>query len=149
MRVGKPDGKEYNISGYAYQTKKTGVLKVKLNGVPVAGDYRIVKLGPQTFGEKNLYEYSVITDSTKLFLWVIARDPVKFKKFYDKEVVDFLNKNGFNRFINPIVENYHGNDCLYPKQIPANKPIVPVNKVDLKHYIGRWYQVIELINVFW
>ncbi|CAD5119531.1 DgyrCDS8132 [Dimorphilus gyrociliatus] len=144
MRLKEPKGKEVNVSGYAYPTKRTGILKVKFKSIPIEGNYWIVKLGPQAFGEKNLYEYSIITDPTRLFMWVIARDPVTFKKKYDKEVREYLKKEGFNRFFNRFVENYQKGDCLYggeKNQLDSNnKPIVPVNEVNLKKYIGRWYQ---------
>ncbi len=35
----------------------------------------VLKLGPETFGEGNLYEYSVVSDPGLVTLFVLVRDP--------------------------------------------------------------------------
>ena len=74
----------------------------------------VIKLGPQTFGDDNLYEYAVVSTPNKMLAWVLARDPKSFKEKHDKEVLEFMNSNGFNWFWNRPRESYQGPDCQYP-----------------------------------
>ena len=74
----------------------------------------VIKLGPKTYGEDNLYEYAIVTTPGKWLTWVLARDPKTFKERHDKEVLEFLDANGFNWFWNRPRETYQGDDCQYP-----------------------------------
>jgi lipocalin len=82
------------ISGYAYytNTSEPGKLTVHLDGVPVDSPYWIVKLGEVY---NNQYQYSIITTSSGISLWVLARDINNFHENYDKEVKQFLDENTF------------------------------------------------------
>ena len=46
----------------------------------------IILLGPETFGDDGLYQYSVVTNSGKTSLFVLARDPETFRADYNEEV---------------------------------------------------------------
>ena len=50
----------------------------------------IILLGPETFGDDGLYQYSVITNSDRTSLFVLARDPETFRADYNEEVMLFL-----------------------------------------------------------
>ncbi len=41
------------------------------------------------------YEYLIVTDANRLALMVFARDPLTFFQNYNKQVMEFLQKNGF------------------------------------------------------
>ena len=72
-------------------------------------------LGPKTFGEEGLHEYSVVTTAKNDALYVLTRDYKTFKTTYEKEVLDFLRKAGFYDTEDKTPKAiYHGDDCAYP-----------------------------------
>jgi len=107
------DGK--NITGYAYipDPKEPGKLKVHLEGTPFDAPYWVVKLGPASFGEEGLYQYSVITDNLQATLFVLARDVDTFKSQYDEEVTTWLAENGFTHFYNKPIPTVQNKKCIY------------------------------------
>jgi apolipoprotein D and lipocalin family protein len=82
------------ITGYAYykNASEPGKLTVHLEGVPVDSPYWIVKLGEIV---DNQYQYSIITTPSGISLWVLVRDIDVFMKYYNKEVIDFLEQYDF------------------------------------------------------
>ena len=74
----------------------------------------VVKLGPASFGKKNLYQYAVVTDNFQIGLYVLARDVNNFRSQYDKEVLSWLAENGFTHFYNKPVATVQNEKCLYP-----------------------------------
>jgi len=82
------------ITGYAYykNASEPGKLTVHLDGVPVDSPYWIVKLGEIV---DNQYQYSIITIPSGISLWVLVRDINVFMKYYNKEVLDFLEQYNF------------------------------------------------------
>ena len=74
----------------------------------------IVKVGPATFGDDGLYEYSVITTPYKALVWVLARNPETFEAKFKTEVFKFLDENGYNWFWNKPKPTVQGKDCIYP-----------------------------------
>ncbi|XP_013421978.1 uncharacterized protein LOC106181955 [Lingula anatina] len=114
-RKGGPTGEEQAIRGHAYATEESGKFKLNLAGVPFTGNYWVIKLGPVINGQ---YQYSVVSDTNRLGLYVLARDPETFKK-YDAEVKEFLNKNHYNEWLNEPLPSYHDKDCIYPP-MPTN-----------------------------
>lgn len=69
----KPNGTLSTIDGHAYapNASEPGKLLVEFDSVPYPGSYWIVKLGPV---EDNEYQYSVVTDSFGLTLFVLVSD---------------------------------------------------------------------------
>lgn len=67
--------------------KSNSKLKVKFVWF-VSGDYWIVKLDDQN------YSYSVVSDPSRKYLWILSRSPVMDKRVY-KEITDFLSQNGW------------------------------------------------------
>lgn len=110
-------GEGKNITGYVYlkDTKQPGKLTLHLDGVPLDTPYWVVKLGPVSKTGKNLYQYSIVSDSMQIQLYVLARDVDSFKILYDKEVKSWLANHGFNRFYNKPVPVLQNDNCLYPK----------------------------------
>jgi lipocalin len=72
-----------------------------------------MKLGPATFGPDKKYQYALVSDNLKATLFVLARDPVVFKRDHEAEVLQWLKNDGFTSIINKPVSTYHGADCLY------------------------------------
>ena len=56
---------------------------------PFKGDYWIVKL------DQNNYSYTVVSDPTRDYLWILTRQPGIDKQTYD-EILDFLRGNGWD-----------------------------------------------------
>lgn len=146
QRLRAPDGQAANISGRAVPSDRPGVFTVLLEGVPTPPfpNYYVIKLGPQTFGSDNWYEYAVISEPTRLNVFVLARNMTDFKLRFDKEVTDFLQAEGYNPPNNPYVEQFQGPQCIYPK----SRYVVPVKELDVNRYYGRWYQVIFFLSFF-
>lgn len=106
-----PTGEIDSISGTAVITdpNEPGKLTLKFTTVPFPGEYWIVKLGPIVNGE---YQYSIVSDSDKSQMFVIARDVDNFKATYDDEVLTFLEDNGFTGKSAPIA-SIQGPNCAY------------------------------------
>ena len=83
----------------------------------------VVKLGPASFGKKNLYQYAVVTDNFQIGLYVLARDVNNFRSQYDKEVLSWLAENGFTHFYNKPVATVQNEKCLYPDKKSSYKPL--------------------------
>mmetsp|Transcript_30805 Transcript_30805/g.38599 ORF Transcript_30805/g.38599 Transcript_30805/m.38599 type:complete len:869 (+) Transcript_30805:85-2691(+) len=108
------EGSFQTISGYAYIPDLTepGKLKVNLGNVPVEGDYWIVVLGPDTYGDKGLYEYAVVSGPSGLNLFVLVRDPDEFALQFEAEVLEKLEELCFTEEpYAPIPTVQEG--CLY------------------------------------
>jgi len=118
-RVKVPTGAESVIHGYAFRpdTSVDAKLLVHFFG-HVNGEYWIVDIGPQTFyGDRDCapcYEYSVVTDSHQLSLFVLARDPVAFKTNYQAKILTDLKNLGFTKFYNAPKETLQNSECEYP-----------------------------------
>jgi lipocalin len=107
-----PDGAADTIKGYAYQpdTEKPGELKVKFDGMPFAGDYWILDLGPIVDAE---YQYAIVSDNFSALLFVLARDVGTFMAKYDKEVKEKLADLHFKGIFQGPIPRYQGSDCVY------------------------------------
>lgn len=116
--IGSPDGKAYDIDGYAYveDPSKPGELKVHFNPTPgqsVApfdAPYWVLELGP--INTAGMYDYAIVSDNKSSFLFVLARDVKTFNEKYDAQVLKSLNSMGFKGFKKPIAI-YQGDDCKY------------------------------------
>lgn len=73
----------------------------------------VVKLGPPSFGEQGLYQYSIVTDNLKFTLFVLTRDVDTFRSQYDEEVKSWLAENGFTYPWNKPIATVQDKDCLY------------------------------------
>ncbi|XP_076450397.1 uncharacterized protein LOC143286644 [Babylonia areolata] len=119
-RKDKPDGPLDVKAGYATPTNETGKLEVSLQGVPIVAPYWVIKLGPETFGDKGLYQYSLVTDNLSASLFVLTRDVKVFREQFQEEVLDFLKENGFNQVYNKPLETVQSDECQYgPTPAPS------------------------------
>ena len=96
-----------SISGYSYirgksQTKR----KLHFDGVPVDGNYWIVKLGPII---NNTYSYAIVSGAltsffgTRFSLYVLARNREEYKLKYEKKVKKWCKKNNYIYFWNKYI----------------------------------------------
>ncbi|XP_072043095.1 apolipoprotein D-like [Amphiura filiformis] len=104
------DGVIGEISGYGYIPDPTDPGKLVVVLLPPDGQYWIFKLGPIV---NDQYEYSIVSDSAALGLFVLVRDVPRFKELYEAEVLEYLLLTGFTGPRAPI-EKYQGTDCEYP-----------------------------------
>jgi len=51
----------------------------------------VVKTGP--LNQFNQYDYAIVSNWVKFPVFVIARDPELFQKFYMREVLEYLEAN--------------------------------------------------------
>merc|ERR1712183_123943 len=113
-RLKSPTGEENTIEGEAkvVDANEPGALNVKFSTGPQGdkANYLVVKLGPVVDGK---YDYTVITTDYKALVWVLARNPETFAQKYEKDVLAYLKKNGYNWFINRPRKTYQGKDCIY------------------------------------
>ena len=72
----------------------------------------MIQLGPPTY-EGNLYQYAVVTDSSDISLFVLARNVTEFKLNYEAEVLSKLESQGFTKYYNKPRDIYQGDDCVY------------------------------------
>ena len=72
----------------------------------------MIQLGPPTY-EGNLYQYAVVTGSSDIILFVLARNVTEFKVNYEAEVLSKLESQGFTKFYNRPRDIYQGDDCVY------------------------------------
>ena len=55
----------------------------------------------------------MVTDSQRVTLFVLARDPQEFRARFDKEVLAFVKAEGFTRFYNAPKATVQEPDCIY------------------------------------
>ncbi|XP_033630533.1 apolipoprotein D-like [Asterias rubens] len=123
-RVDSPTGKLNDIKGYAVvvDPAEPGKLEVKFPVQPVPGQYWVVQLGPKETTPQNAtpqYQYSVVTDSFRTTLFVLARNPKDFRSRFEADILQWLKSNGFDKFYNKPIETVQTSDCLYAK--PPNQ----------------------------
>jgi len=116
--VGSPTGKLNDIRGYAevVDPSEPGKLAVKFPVNPVPGEYWVLRLGPKETNSVTgvpQYQYSVVTDSRRVTLFVLARDPAAFRARFEADVLAWLKSNHFDRFYNKPLETVQTDDCKY------------------------------------
>ena len=101
VNSGERDGERRRAEGIARfkGDRQTGELEVSFFR-PFYGDYRIIRLAPD-------YRYSVVTSSTREYLWILARAP-QLSESEQNELVEYARELGFP------VENLE-----FPVQEPA------------------------------
>lgn len=97
------------IYGYAYYASTNpnsklfpGQFTVHLDGVPHDAPYWVYNLGPESNG---LYDWSIVSDPTKLSLFVLARDVSTYYEKYNDEVKNILTEYGFDNLVKVSHEN--------------------------------------------
>jgi lipocalin len=96
-----------SIQGYSYVTGKSQTKrKLHFEGVPVDGNYWIVKLGPI---KENKYRYAIVSGpltplfATRFSLYVLARNRKEYEENYEKDVKQWCQDNNFRFFWNKYI----------------------------------------------
>ena len=76
----------------------------------VPGPYWILRLGAASNGQ---YRYSVVSDSLRLSLFVLARNVTEYYANYNDEVQQFLAQQGFTNALNTPKQVPQGAQCNY------------------------------------
>jgi lipocalin len=65
------------------------------------------------------YDWAIVSDPLKAFLFVLARDVENFKKKYDKDIQKKLKTYGFTGLLAPI-QTHQGKGCVYEATLPTD-----------------------------
>ena len=112
-RDGGYNGTRSEVEGYAYQVSPTefpGRLSVVFPFNPVPGPYWILRLGAASNGQ---YRYSIVSDSLRLSLFVLARNVTEYYANYNDEVQQFLAQQGYTNALNTPKQVPQGAQCNY------------------------------------
>jgi lipocalin len=104
-------GPERRILGWADvpNLAEPGKLQVHLQTTHFGAPYWVYALGPVV---EEQYDFSVVSDSLLLTLFVLTRNLTRFFTEYDTQVRAFLNVSGFTQFWNtPLLTIQNG--CEY------------------------------------
>ncbi|KAI1732370.1 LiPocalin-Related protein [Ditylenchus destructor] len=92
-REGNPNGPPRFSLGYGFKAGDTGQFLLHSSNSPDAEPFWIIKLGP--LNEYNQYDYAVVSNWVRFPVFVIARDPERFRKQHMKSVLQFLEDNNY------------------------------------------------------
>ena len=85
------------------------------------GQLRIIRVGP--LNKDGKYEYVAKTDLSGTSLFIIARNPKKFREMYQKDLFENLAEDGFDKNFNKPIPTYQGYDCDFPQYVYDAYPI--------------------------
>lgn len=105
------DGPVRRVLGWADAATVAGELTVHLQTVEFGAPYWIFELGPETYNGSH-YQYSIVSDTFKLTLFVLARNLTLFAAEWAEGVLQRLTAAGYTRILNtPIATIQDG--CKY------------------------------------
>ncbi len=104
-------GPERRILGWAStpNADEPGKLEVHLQTTHFGAPYWVYALGPVV---EDQYDFSVVSDSLLLTLFVLTRNLTRFFTDYDTQVRAFLNTSGFTQFWNTPLQTIQ-DGCNY------------------------------------
>jgi apolipoprotein D and lipocalin family protein len=122
---GAPDGPTRGGEGIAYgNSEAPGKLNVYMDGQSTFASlysyYWIAAVSPID-AATGQYQWAVISDPNKLYLFVLARDATQFKVLYEDDVLDLVKDLGFDTFWNKPIETYQQADCVYSPEPAASQ----------------------------
>ncbi|KIH62183.1 hypothetical protein ANCDUO_07536 [Ancylostoma duodenale] len=79
--------------GYGFKSGETGQFVLHSSNSPDAEPFWVIKKGP--LNEYNQYDYAIISTWVRFPVFVIARDPERFRKEHMKNVLQFLEDNNY------------------------------------------------------
>ncbi len=74
-------------------------------------------MGPLNNDKK--YDWAIVSDPLKAFLFVLARDVDEFNKKYDKDIQKKVAQLGFKGFLAPM-KTHQDKDCVYEAVAPVD-----------------------------
>lgn len=92
-REGNPNGSPRFALGYGFKSGETGQFVLHNSNSPDAEPFWVIKKGP--LNEYNQYDYAIVSTWVRFPVFVIARDPERFRKQHMKDVLRFLEDNNY------------------------------------------------------
>uniref|UniRef100_A0A0N5ARL2 Lipocalin/cytosolic fatty-acid binding domain-containing protein n=1 Tax=Syphacia muris TaxID=451379 RepID=A0A0N5ARL2_9BILA len=92
-REGNPNGPPRFSLGYGFKAGDTGQFVLHSSNSPDSEPFWVIKKGP--LNEYNQYDYAVVSNWIRFPVFVIARDPERFRKQHMKNVLEFLEDNNY------------------------------------------------------
>jgi len=92
-REGNPNGPPRFSLGYGFKSGETGQFTLHNSNSPDSEPFWVVKVGP--LNQFNQYDYAVVSNWVRFPVFVVARDPEQFQKFYLREVLEYLEENNY------------------------------------------------------
>merc|ERR1711893_232468 len=91
QRLKAPNGTEDFVNAVAFTTDEPGKLLVNFDGGDSGGaNYWVMKLGPvNEYDGVEQYAYSLVSEPSRLSLFVLCRDVEEFRDLYQDEALDF------------------------------------------------------------
>uniref|UniRef100_A0A1I7ZB62 Lipocln_cytosolic_FA-bd_dom domain-containing protein n=1 Tax=Steinernema glaseri TaxID=37863 RepID=A0A1I7ZB62_9BILA len=92
-REGNANGPPRFSLGYGFKAGDTGQFLLHTSNSPDAEPFWVIKKGP--LNEYNQYDYAIVSNWVRFPVFVIARDPERFRKVHMKGVLQFLEDNNY------------------------------------------------------
>ncbi|VDD93873.1 unnamed protein product [Enterobius vermicularis] len=92
-REGNPNGPPRFSLGYGFKAGDTGQFVLHSSNSPDSEPFWVIKKGP--LNEYKQYDYAVVSNWVRFPVFVIARDPERFRKQHMKSVLQFLEDNNY------------------------------------------------------
>ncbi|TMS37210.1 hypothetical protein L596_004187 [Steinernema carpocapsae] len=92
-REGNANGPPRFSLGYGFKAGDTGQFLLHTSNSPDAEPFWVIKKGP--LNEYNQYDYAIVSNWVRFPVFVIARDPERFRTKHMKDVLHFLEDNNY------------------------------------------------------
>ncbi|CAL2049411.1 CBN-LPR-4 protein [Caenorhabditis brenneri] len=92
-REGNPNGSPRYALGYGFKSGETGQFVLHNSNSADAEPFWVIKMGP--LNEYKQYDYAIVSTWVRYPVFVIARDPERFRKLHMKNVLEFLQQNNY------------------------------------------------------
>jgi lipocalin len=92
-REGNPNGPPRFALGYGFKAGDTGQFLLHSSNSPDAEPFWVIKLGP--LNEDNQYDYAIVSNWVRYPVFVVARNPERFRQQHMKSVLQFLEDNNY------------------------------------------------------
>ncbi|KAL1284806.1 NAD-dependent histone deacetylase SIR2 [Trichinella pseudospiralis] len=96
-REGNIDGPPRFSLGYGFKIGENGTFNIHNSNSPDTEPFTVVKVGP--LNDHNQYDYAIVSNWVKFPVFVIARNPERFQRWYMREVLEYLEKEKYINFI--------------------------------------------------
>uniref|UniRef100_A0A914REE4 Lipocalin domain-containing protein n=1 Tax=Parascaris equorum TaxID=6256 RepID=A0A914REE4_PAREQ len=104
-REGNANGPPRFSLGYGFKSGDTGQFVLHSSNSPDSEPFWVIKKGP--LNEYNQYDYAIVSNWVRFPVFVIARDPERFRKEHMRNVLQFLEDNSKSCFLLPLYANHH------------------------------------------
>ncbi|CAD6193028.1 unnamed protein product [Caenorhabditis auriculariae] len=92
-REGNPNGSPRYALGYGFKSGETGQFVLHNSNSPDAEPFWVIKKGP--LNDYKQYDYAIVSTWVRFPVFVVARDPERFRRLHMKNVLQFLEDNNY------------------------------------------------------